>query len=47
MKNADDMLKAVIKVVDTNGDDKIQYEGKFRRPNRTSCSRGILCGPHQ
>ncbi|KAH7021217.1 mitochondrial carrier domain-containing protein [Microdochium trichocladiopsis] len=29
MKNADDMLKAIIKVVDTNGDDKIQYE-EFR-----------------
>ncbi|KXJ86712.1 mitochondrial carrier domain-containing protein [Microdochium bolleyi] len=29
MKNADDMLKAIIKVVDKNGDDKIQYE-EFR-----------------
>ncbi|KAI2617427.1 mitochondrial carrier [Hypoxylon sp. NC1633] len=29
MKNADDMLKAIIKVVDTNGDGKIQYE-EFR-----------------
>ncbi|KAI0121417.1 mitochondrial carrier [Hypoxylon sp. NC0597] len=29
MKNADDMLKTIIKVVDTNGDGKIQYE-EFR-----------------
>ncbi|KAJ1325102.1 solute carrier family 25 (mitochondrial phosphate transporter) member 23/24/25/41 [Microdochium nivale] len=29
MKNANDMLKAIIKVVDTDGDDKIQYE-EFR-----------------
>ncbi|KAI1095165.1 mitochondrial carrier [Rostrohypoxylon terebratum] len=29
MKNADDMLKAIIKVVDSNGDGKIQYE-EFR-----------------
>lgn len=28
MKNANDMLKAIIKVVDTDGDDKIQYEGQ-------------------
>lgn len=28
MKHADDMLKDVIKVVDTDGDGKIQYEGK-------------------
>ena len=27
MKNADDMMKEIIKVVDTNGDGKIQYEG--------------------
>lgn len=27
MKNADDMLKNIIKVVDMNGDGKIQYEG--------------------
>lgn len=27
LKNADDMLKDIIKVVDTNGDGKIQYEG--------------------
>lgn len=30
LKNADDLLKSIIKVVDTNGDGKIQYEG--RRP---------------
>ena len=29
MKNADDMLKQIIKTVDTNGDGKIQYEGGF------------------
>ncbi|KAI4867152.1 mitochondrial carrier [Hypoxylon rubiginosum] len=29
LKNADDMLKTIIKVVDTNGDGKIQYE-EFR-----------------
>lgn len=28
MKNADDMMKEIIKVVDTNGDGKIQYEGE-------------------
>jgi hypothetical protein len=27
LKNADDMLNTIIKVVDTNGDGKIQYEG--------------------
>lgn len=27
MKNADDMLKDIIKVVDTNRDGKIQFEG--------------------
>lgn len=30
MKNADDMMKEIIKVVDTNGDGKIQYEGAHR-----------------
>ncbi len=27
MKNADDMLKEIVRVVDTSGDGKIQYEG--------------------
>lgn len=27
MKNADDMLKEIMKTVDTNRDGKIQYEG--------------------
>ncbi len=27
MKNADDLLKEIIKMVDTSGDGKIQYEG--------------------
>jgi hypothetical protein len=30
MKNADDMLKGIIQMVDTNGDGKIQYEGPDR-----------------
>jgi len=29
MKNADHMLKEIIRAVDTNGDGKIQYEGAF------------------
>lgn len=29
MKDADDMLKQIIKTVDTNGDGKIQYDGKL------------------
>ncbi len=31
LKNADDMLKAIIGMVDTSGDGKIQYEGGFHR----------------
>lgn len=27
MKNADDMLKSIVKKLDTSGDGKIQYEG--------------------
>jgi hypothetical protein len=37
MKNADDMLKEIIRTVDTSGDGKIQYEGAF-------CFLGD-CGP--
>jgi hypothetical protein len=29
LKNADQMLKAIIGLVDTSGDGKIQYEGGF------------------
>ena len=29
LKNADQMLKAIISFVDTSGDGKIQYEGGF------------------
>lgn len=29
LKNADDMLKAIIGIVDTSGDGKIQFEGGF------------------
>lgn len=31
MKNADDMLKGIIEMVDTSGDGKIQYEGRSPR----------------
>lgn len=30
MKNAGDMLKGIVSIVDTSGDGKIQYEGRFR-----------------
>jgi Ca2+-binding EF-hand superfamily protein len=30
MKNADDMLKGIVKMVDTNGDGRIQYEGRLQ-----------------
>lgn len=30
LKNADDMLKALVRFVDSNGDGKIQYEGPSR-----------------
>ena len=30
MKNADDMLKAIVQIVDTNGDGKIQYDGMLQ-----------------
>ncbi len=30
MKNADHMLRAIIALVDTNGDGKIQFDGRFR-----------------
>jgi len=30
MKNADDMLKGIVGIVDTSGDGKIQYEGPLR-----------------
>lgn len=29
MKNADSMLKIILKEVDTSGDGKIQYEGRL------------------
>lgn len=29
MKNADEMLRTIISIVDTSGDGKIQYEGGF------------------
>jgi hypothetical protein len=29
MKNADDMLKGIVRMVDTSGDGKIQYEGQW------------------
>lgn len=32
MKNADDLLGEIIRVVDTNRDGKIQYEGRVHRP---------------
>lgn len=35
MKNAEHMLKEIIKAVDSNGDGKIQYEGGFLRCPRT------------
>jgi Ca2+-binding EF-hand superfamily protein len=31
MKNADDMLKSIIRMVDTSGDGKVQYEGLSRQ----------------
>lgn len=31
LKNADDMLREMVKVVDTNRDGKIQYEGRISR----------------
>lgn len=30
MKNAEDMLRRIMTVVDTNADGKIQYEGELR-----------------
>lgn len=38
MKNADDLLGEIIKVVDTNRDGKIQYEGRVHRPG--TCESG-------
>jgi hypothetical protein len=37
MKNADDMLKEIIAVVDTNGDGKIQYDGAPDATAATPC----------
>lgn len=39
MKDADDMLKQIIKSVDTSGDGKIQYEGGSH-----SAERSNFCG---
>ena len=35
LQNADDMLREMIKVVDTNRDGKIQYEGRVQVPTTT------------
>lgn len=43
LQNADDMLREVVKVVDTNRDGKIQYEG---RGFSESCRRHCLCIKH-
>ncbi len=40
MKNAGDMLKEIIKVVDTNGDGKIQYDGASDASRTVSRSTG-------
>lgn len=37
LQNADDMLREVVKVVDTNRDGKIQYEGRGFRTVSTLC----------
>lgn len=34
MKNADSMLKVILKEVDTSGDGKIQYEGELDERQR-------------
>ena len=36
MKNADEMLREIIRVVDTNGDGKIQYDGASNRSTAES-----------
>lgn len=38
LKNADDMLKDVVKAIDKNGDEVIQYDGMSRTRQQTSCS---------
>ena len=39
MKNADGMLKKILKEVDTSGDGKIQYEGTKRDTHTHECLR--------
>ena len=41
LKNANDMLKDVVKAMDKNGDEVIQYEGRSRL-----CHKGILSVSH-
>jgi hypothetical protein len=39
MKNADDLLDEIVKVVDTNRDGKIQYEGRVYLPETRELSK--------
>lgn len=51
MKNADDMMKEIIKVVDTNGDGKIQYDGapipSVLQPFGLNHLKGLTLMPHR
>lgn len=39
MKNADDLLGEIVRVVDTNRDGKIQYEGRVQWPGTRESSK--------
>ncbi len=41
MKNADEMLREIINIVDVNGDGKIQFEGG-RGGERLNTDEGVL-----
>lgn len=42
LKNADQMLKTILSIVDTSGDGKIQYEGVFGETGNAKCGAGGL-----
>lgn len=47
LKNADEMLKAILSIVDTSGDGKIQYEGGFPILAQVTFGRGTGATPRE
>lgn len=45
LKNANDMLKDVVKAMDRNGDEVIQFDGTFRSAHRSFGCWCFVTGP--